>query len=165
MFKKLFGQKKNDKEVKLVAALTGEIIPIERVEDPVFAQKMAGDGLAIVPTQGEVVAPISGKVTHLFDTHHAIGITTKEGLEILIHIGIDTVKLDGKGFNAYVEVGDEVKQGERLITVDLNLLKESGFAISTPIVITNGEVVAEQKVLATGNVIAGEDEILSILLK
>ncbi|SFJ15607.1 PTS sugar transporter subunit IIA [Thermoflavimicrobium dichotomicum] len=156
---------KNKKEVTLVAPITGKVIPLEQVEDPVFANKMAGDGLAIVPEQGVVVAPVDATVAHLFETKHAIGLQTKGGLEILIHIGLDTVNLKGEGFEAFVQLGDQVKQGQKLLGFDMEVIRNANYSTSTPVVITNGEVVAEQKVLAEGNVQAGEDKVLHILLK
>jgi PTS system glucose-specific IIA component len=162
MFKNWF---KNKKEVTLVAPITGKVIPLEQVEDPVFANKMAGDGLAIVPEQGVVVAPVDATVAHLFETNHAIGLQTKEGLEILIHIGLDTVNLKGEGFKSFVQVGDKAKQGQKLIEFDIERIKKANYSTTTPVVITNGDVVAEQKILAEGKVQAGEDPVLHILLK
>jgi sugar PTS system EIIA component len=162
MFRKWF---KNKKEVTLVSPVTGKVIPLEQAEDPVFANKMAGDGLAIVPEEGVVVAPVDATVALLFETNHAIGLQTKEGLEILIHIGLDTVNLKGEGFQSFVKTGDKVKQGQKLIEFDMEVIRNANYSTTTPVVISNGDVVAEQKVLAEGKVKAGEDPVLHILLK
>lgn len=102
----------------------GKLINITAVPDPVFAEKMMGEGYAIIPNTSDVLAPISGNVTFITDTNHAIGITSNKGFEILIHIGVDSVLLNGKGFHNLVKVGDRVKQGDVLMNVDFNYLKE-----------------------------------------
>ena len=105
MFKKLFKQKK---EENIVAPLNGKIVPMEEVPDPVFNQKMMGEGIAIVPEEGMVYSPVNGKIIQLAETKHAIGLITEGGVEILIHIGLETVGLKGEGFTTKVNVGDEV---------------------------------------------------------
>lgn len=141
MFKNMFkNQKKTTRltnEVKLYNPIEGEIISIENVPDPVFSEKMLGDGFAIIPTGNKVYAPISGKVKVLFPTLHALAIETQEGLEALIHIGIDTVELKGEGFVANVQVGDVVKHGDLLITFDKGIIESKATSIITPLVITN----------------------------
>lgn len=141
MFKNMFkNQKKTTRhsnEVKLYNPIEGEIISIEKVPDPVFAEKMLGDGFAIIPSGNKVYAPISGQVKVLFPTMHALAIETQEGLEVLIHIGIDTVELKGEGFVANVQVGDQVKHGDLLITFDKEIVDSKATSIITPLVITN----------------------------
>lgn len=141
MFKNMFkNQKKTTRltnEVKLYNPIEGEIISIENVPDPVFSERMLGDGFAIIPTGNKVYAPISGKVKVLFPTLHALAIETQEGLEALIHIGIDTVELKGEGFVANVQVGDVVKHGDLLITFDKGIIESKATSIITPLVITN----------------------------
>lgn len=141
MFKNMFkNQKKTTRltnEVKLYNPIDGEIISIENVPDPVFSERMLGDGFAIIPTGNKVYAPISGKVKVLFPTLHALAIETQEGLEALIHIGIDTVELKGEGFVANVQVGDVVKHGDLLITFDKGIIESKATSIITPLVITN----------------------------
>jgi glucose-specific phosphotransferase system IIA component len=126
---------------KVYAPMTGKVIPIDEVPDPVFAQKMMGDGVAIVPTEEVVVAPCDGLVIHVFPTKHAVGLLTKEGEEILIHIGLETVNLKGKGFEAFVKENEAVKQGQELIKVNLKYVKKYAKSLVTPIVITNMDKV------------------------
>lgn len=164
MLRSLFSRKKQQ-EVTLLAPLTGAIVPLSEVPDPVFAQKVVGDGVAILPSEGLLISPIDAKVTHLFPTHHAIGLTSDSGLEILMHIGIDTVKLKGQGFTPFVSVGDQVKAGDKLIQFDSAALEQAGCPIVTPIVITNQDVVAEKNVVAKANVQAGQDPLMTVLLK
>lgn len=125
-------------EEAIVAPLTGQVIRLEDVPDPTFAEKMIGDGLAIMPTDGTLVSPIEGEIVQLFPTKHAIGLQGKSGLEILIHIGLETVSLGGEGFEAHVKQGDQVKVGDPLITFDLDFIKEKAASHVTPIIITNG---------------------------
>lgn len=165
MLRSLFSRKKQQQEVSLLAPLTGTVVPLSEVPDPVFAQKVVGDGVAISPTEGLLVSPIDAKVTHLFPTHHAIALTSDTGLEILMHIGIDTVKLKGQGFTPFVSVGDQVKAGEKLIQFDIATLQQAGCSVVTPIVITNGDLVAQKNVVATGNVQAGQEPLMTIVVK
>ncbi|MGX2958115.1 glucose-specific PTS transporter subunit IIBC [Peribacillus sp. JNUCC 23] len=146
-----------------VSPITGEIKPISEVPDAVFAEKMMGDGFAILPTDGAVVSPVDGTIVNLFPTKHALGIETDNGLEILIHVGIDTVKLEGNGFEALVAQGDKVKRGQLLLKVDLAYVKEHAPSIITPIVFTNlkeGETIQIDK---NGNVKSGEKDVISII--
>ncbi|MBO9130078.1 PTS glucose transporter subunit IIA [Bacillus sp. 165] len=142
MFKKLFSSKINQETI--VAPLTGEVKNIEEVPDPVFAQRMMGDGIAIVPTEGKVVAPVDGEIVQLFHTKHAIGIRSQQGLEILIHVGLETVNLKGEGFEAHVTEGQKVKAGDLLLTFDLPYIKQNAKDIITPMVITNKDIVDSQ---------------------
>jgi glucose-specific phosphotransferase system IIBC component len=142
--------------------LKGEIKPINEVPDQVFAEKMMGDGFAIIPSEGTVVSPVDGKIVHLFPTEHAIGIMSDGGREILIHIGIDTVNLQGRGFETLVEENETVKKGQLLMKVDLAYVKEHATSIITPIVFTNltdGEKVVIEK---HGQVDANEEGIVKI---
>lgn len=119
------------------APLTGKLLSIAEVPDQVFSQKMMGDGFAIEPAEGIVVAPVDGEIVNLFPTKHAIGIRSKTGEEMLIHVGIDTVNLEGKGFEAFVSEGDQVRKGQKLLEFDLNFIKEKATSTITPIVFTN----------------------------
>ena len=121
----------------IFSPLTGRVIPLQTISDPVFSQEMMGKGIAIEPTDGKVTSPIAGKVVMLFDTHHAIGLKSEDGVEVLIHVGMDTVELKGKGFTPHVKNGDNVAVGDLLIEVDLNFIQEAGYSIVTPVVITN----------------------------
>jgi PTS system glucose-specific IIA component len=162
MFNRLF-KKKAKKEISIVAPVSGRVIPLEQVPDPVFSQKLAGDGIAIQPSDGVLVAPFDGKVSHLFHTNHAISLQSDAGLEILIHIGIDTVKLNGQGFDSFVKTGDQVKTGDVLVTFDLPALEAAGCPTVTPVLITDEKQVAEKK-FSLGAVTAGKEEIIRVVL-
>ncbi|SHK16470.1 PTS system D-glucose-specific IIA component, Glc family (TC 4.A.1.1.9)/PTS system D-glucose-specific IIB component, Glc family (TC 4.A.1.1.9)/PTS system D-glucose-specific IIC component, Glc family (TC 4.A.1.1.9) [Anaerobranca californiensis DSM 14826] len=125
------------KTTKFLSPMEGKLVDLTVVPDKVFSKKIMGEGFAIEPSKGEVVSPVDGKVVSLFPTNHAIGIQREDGLEVLIHIGIDTVELKGEGFKALVKEGDEVKAGQPLINVDLEKIKGKGKAVITPIVFTN----------------------------
>jgi sugar PTS system EIIA component len=135
MLKSLFGKKES--VVHIYSPLNGKLVDITKVPDPVFSQKMMGDGVAIEPIDGLVVSPIQGEVVSIFPTKHAIGLKTKSGLELLIHIGLETVNLNGEGFETFVTVGDKVKPGDRLISFNLDLIREKAASTITPIIITN----------------------------
>ena len=144
------------KTVSIYSPMKGEAIKLEEIEDAAFATGVLGQGLAIKPSEGKVVAPIDGEVTTLFPSLHAIGITSNEGVEILIHVGLDTVQLGGKGFNAHIKQGDIVKKGQDLLTFDIEFIKESGYSIVTPVLVTNYSeycdvVVTENKNLELDN--------------
>lgn len=121
----------------VVSPLSGKVLRLSEIKDQAFASGALGKGLAILPTSGKVVSPVNGTVTMLFHTNHAIGITSDTGAEILIHIGMDTVNLEGRGFTAHVKNGDKITVGQPLITADLNVIKNAGLEIVTPVVITN----------------------------
>ncbi|TSJ87884.1 PTS beta-glucoside transporter subunit IIABC [Gilliamella apicola] len=127
------------KTITIASPLTGQVIDLEEVNDVTFASGLMGKGVAIIPTIGEAVAPEDGEVVSLFRTKHAIGFQTESGAEILIHIGIDTVKLDGQHFEAHVESGQKVKKGDRLVSFDIEAIKQAGFEVTTPIIITNSD--------------------------
>ena len=119
--------------------MTGKLVELKEVNDATFASGLMGKGVAIIPSVGEAVAPEDGEVVSLFRTKHAIGFQTDSGAEMLIHIGIDTVKLDGQHFEAHVEAGQKVKKGERLVSFDIGAIKQAGFEVTTPIIITNSD--------------------------
>ncbi|WP_078553732.1 PTS sugar transporter subunit IIA [Bacillus alkalicellulosilyticus] len=141
MLGKLFGKKLAEVKETIVAPLTGEVKELEEVPDPVFSQKMMGDGFAIVPSEGFVVSPVEGKIIQFFHTKHAVGIQSKTGLEILIHVGLETVSMNGEGFTAHVKEGDKVRVGDTLITFDLDLISKKAKSTITPVVITNSDSV------------------------
>ena len=122
------------KKIKLTSPMTGEIVDITDTSDPVFSGKMVGDGVTIIPTDGDVLAPMAGKIIQMFDTGHALAIESN-GIQVLIHIGLDTVELNGQGFTKIAHEGQEVKQGDLLIKVDLEKIKELGKSIESPVVI------------------------------
>ncbi|PUU93558.1 MAG: PTS system glucose subfamily transporter subunit IIA, partial [Halanaerobium sp.] len=143
------------KEEYLAAPFAGEVSELQYVPDDAFAQKMLGDGFAITPEENVVKSPCAGEIVQIFSTGHAVGIKTKKGLEVLVHIGIDTVKLDGEGFTKLVENGDKVEVGTPLIEVDLDFIKENAPSISTPVIITNMEKVKNIEILKKERVKAG----------
>lgn len=132
----MFGRKKAV-QGHLISPASGKSIPLESVNDEAFSEKMLGDGVALIPYENIILAPCSGTVAGIAKTAHAYNILSSDGLEILIHIGIDTVKLKGEGFHPKVSVGDHVKSGDPLCIIDLDFLKQSGFDTTTPIVISN----------------------------
>ena len=125
--------------VTITSPLAGEVKELSQATDPVFAQGLMGCGVVIVPSQGELVSPVNGRVTVFFPTKHAIGILSDEGVEILMHIGMDTVNLEGKGFEGYVSQGDKVKVGDKLISFDIDMIKKAGYVTETPVIITNSD--------------------------
>ncbi|ANC79093.1 MAG: PTS sugar transporter subunit IIA [Bacillota bacterium] len=165
MFNKLFGKKEVKKEETLIAPLTGKIVNIEEVPDPTFAQKMMGDGIAIEPTEGVVVSPVDGEIVQFFHTKHAIGIQSEAGAEILIHVGLETVSMNGEGFEGHVNVGDKVKAGDKLLSFDLELIKEKAASTVTPIVITNGDAVESLDKRAASEATKGETSLLQVKMK
>ena len=165
MFKKLFGKGNEvNKEIEIYAPLTGEYINIEDIPDPVFAQKMMGEGFGINPTEGEVVSPIEGKVDNVFPTKHAIGLKADNGLEILVHIGLDTVQLDGQGFEILVSSGDTVQVGDPLLKFDLEYIKNNAKDVISPIIITNSDQTESIHVNDVKAVIKGETKIVDVTM-
>ncbi len=153
---------RNKVQDKIVAPITGELLSITEVPDPVFSGKMMGDGFAIKPADGTVVSPVDGKIINVFPTKHAIGIAADSGREVLIHFGIDTVKLNGEGFEALVAEGDQVKAGQPLLKVDLDFIAKNATSTITPIIFTNlseGESVTIDKPGAVKN---GDENVITI---
>jgi sugar PTS system EIIA component len=157
--------KKKQKDEVVVAPLTGKVVPLSEVPDPVFAEKMMGDGVAIVPTEGVLVSPVAGKVVQVFPTKHAIGIFSNYGTEILMHIGLETVNMKGEGFEVFVKEGDTVEAGQKLVTFDIELIKEKASSIITPIIITNGQDVDILAKNENQDVQAGSQTVMTIKKK
>ena len=132
----------------------GQVVALEQVEDPVFAQKMMGDGFAVEPANGNIVSPVTGTVSSIFPTKHALGLVTDSGLEVLVHIGLDTVSLEGKPFTVHVSEGQKVVAGDLLVTADLDAIREAGRKTSTVVVFTNGDVLKSVKLEQTGSLAA-----------
>lgn len=126
--------------VNVTSPLAGEVRELATATDPVFSQGLMGQGVVIEPSEGLLTAPFDGVVSAFFPTKHAIGLISDAGTEILIHIGMDTVKLDGKGFEAFVQQGDQVKQGQKLLTFDIDLIKGQGLIVETPVIVTNQDI-------------------------
>ena len=165
MFKKLFGLGSKTNEETIVAPLTGAVKNIEEVPDPVFAGRMMGDGVAIDPTEGVVVSPVAGEIVQLFHTKHAIGIKAKNGTEILIHVGLETVKMEGEGFEAHVSEGQAVKAGDKLISFDLELIREKAKSTISPIVITNTDAAESIKTPVGVAATKGSTEVMKVTMK
>ena len=132
----------------------GQVVALEQVKDPVFAQKMMGDGFAVEPANGNIVSPVSGTVSSIFPTKHALGLVTEAGLEVLVHIGLDTVSLEGKPFTVHVAEGQKVAAGDLLVTADLDAIRAAGRETSTVVVFTNGEAIKSVKLEQTGSLAA-----------
>lgn len=141
----------------LAAHMSGTVVPMNEVKDEAFASCALGEGAAIEPSEGKLYAPADAVVDNLFDTHHAIGLVTATGAEILLHIGIDTVKLGGKHFTPHVKTGDKVKKGDLLISFDLDAIHAEGYLCTTPLIVCNTDDYAAVKTLASGSVKAGQD--------
>lgn len=165
MFNKLLSHLNNGNAAAeanaVYAPMSGAIVSLDQVPDPVFSHKMLGDGLAILPSSGDVVSPFDGEVASVFPTGHAIGLCSDTGVECLIHIGIDTVELNGVGFTAKVKPGDKVKKGQLLIQSDLNTIRSAGKAVVTPVIITNSSIWQPIQ-FASGGVRAGSDIIFKV---
>ncbi|OTN89952.1 PTS system beta-glucoside-specific IIABC component [Enterococcus sp. 7E2_DIV0204] len=147
---------KNDKIV-LKSPITGTIVPLDKVEDQVFSSGALGKGIAVEPALGELYAPANGEITTLFPTGHAVGITTEDGAEVLMHIGMDTVEMDGDGFEILVKQGDKVKQGELLVKFDIEKIKAAGHPVVTPVVVTNSGDYLDVLDMDQTDVLHGED--------
>lgn len=141
----------------LVAFLSGKVLPMEEVKDPVFSSKMLGDGLAIEPSSELIIAPCDGVISTIMETSkHAVGITAANGMELLIHEGIDTVALNGEGFELYVKEGDTVKAGDKLIRFDSKLIKSRGYQTCCVLAVTNSDDYPDMRLHTGIDAIAGE---------
>ena len=158
-------EKKSDVNVKkevIASPLTGKVLPLTEVKDEAFSGELLGKGVAVEPTEGTVVAPCDGTVTTLFPTKHAVGIVSENGAEILIHLGLDTVKLNGEHFTAHVAQGDKVKKGQLLVTVDLDAVAKAGYSMVTPIIVTNTPDYLDV-VAMSSDAVKKEDELLTLI--
>lgn len=154
----LFDFLKNDgnKDAELYNPVEGEVIPLEEVSDPVFSQKMMGDGFGVEPDNGEIYSPIEGKVVSIFPTSHALGLELANGIEVLVHIGVDTVELEGAPFDIHVTEGSKVTKDTHLATVDLAALAEAEKPDTVIVVFTNMDVVENYNLDKTGKVARGD---------
>lgn len=155
-----FDKFKKGGDVVIAAPADGKCVPLSEVSDPTFGEGILGKGAAIIPATGEIYAPADGEVTTIFPTGHAVAVTTKEGAEVLIHVGLDTVKLEGKHFETRVGNGDKVKKGDLLIKADVAAIKEEGYDIITPVVICNTDAYADVEAVAQGKDTAHGEELL-----
>lgn len=152
----LFGKKQSKKHM-IGSPVKGKAVAISEVSDPTFAQEILGKGVAVIPEEGKIYAPTDGRIGLVFETLHAISLTTEYGAEILIHVGLDTVKLNGQYFEAHVKAGDTVKKGDLLLTVDFEGIKSAGYDVITPMLICNTDDYASVGALAGKAVSAGDD--------
>ena len=148
------------KEKYLATVANGDIIELSKVPDQVFSQKILGDGFAVIPRDGNFYSPASGTVTDVTGTLHAYCITSDDGLEILVHIGLDTVELKGKGFSPLVKKGDRIEKGAALAHADLGVLRNSGYNTTTMVVITNSEKLNSFNILETASAQAGDKALI-----
>lgn len=159
--KKLFGGE--EKAAKgIVAPVSGKAVPMSQVSDPTFSQEILGKGTAIIPSEGRIVAPADGVVTMVFDTLHALSVQTDIGAELIIHIGLDTVQLKGQFFEAHVNAGDKVKQGDLLLNFDMEKIKEAGYDVITPVIVCNTPSFPNIECLSGMDVTAGETTIIKL---
>lgn len=145
IFKKISG--KEEADASIYAPVAGKVIKLSDIQDEAFSSGAMGEGIAIEPSEGKVYAPCDGEISVFFPTGHAVGITAKTGAEILIHVGMDTVSLDGKGFTAKVKSGEKVKKGQLLLEFDVEYIKSQNLPLTTPVVVTNSDDMAEMKTM------------------
>lgn len=148
--------RKTEEGEEIASPLKGTLVPLSEINDTVFSSGAMGPGIAVLPAEGKVYAPADGTISMLFDTLHAIGFVTEKGTEILIHVGMDTVKLDGKYFTAHTESGAEVKEGDLLLEFDMEKIKGEGYELSTPVIVTNSDEAGEVRVSEAGEVNPGD---------
>jgi PTS system glucose-specific IIC component len=147
--------------MSLLAPLSGQAVPLEQVPDDVFSQKILGDGIAIIPADGKLYAPVDGEIASIAETLHAYGFTSENGMEILVHVGLDSVALKGEGFKSHVQLGDKVKKGQLIAEVDLKFLESKGVPTITPVLICEGAEDLKMNTV-TGNVKAGKDTVITL---
>lgn len=155
-------KKKKQEEKGIIALTNGELLEITEVPDEVFSNKIMGDGFAIKSNDGIIVSPVDGTVEMVFDTKHAVGLKADNGLEILIHLGVDTVNLKGEGFEVFVNAGDKVSAGDKLIKMDVDFIQKNAKSDISPVIFTNLEENQSVKVI-TGKVVAKEENRIEIL--
>ncbi|MCM3132259.1 PTS system trehalose-specific EIIBC component [Paenibacillus polysaccharolyticus] len=155
----------SSKTLEVMAPLTGKAVPLEQVPDPAFAEKQMGEGIAIEPSGNQVVAPFDAKVAHVIKSKHAVILEHASGLQVLIHVGINTVSLKGEGFSMYVDTGDRVRAGEKLLEFDRNVIENAGYPLITPIIIPDGQDMVERVETVTGDVTSSQSGVLRIHLK
>lgn len=157
-----FLKKNKTQSIEVTAPITGRAVDLSEVPDPAFAEKLMGQGIAIIPEEGKVHAPFDGKVAQLFKTKHALLLEHRSGIQVLVHIGIDTVSLKGEGFTAHVHTGDTIKQGQLLLEFDIAHIQAAGNPVITPVIVPDGQDVLKGVEEHTGKVTAAQDKVLDI---
>jgi len=153
---------KKNKPIEILSPMTGKIIPLDEINDKGFSEKNLGDGIAIELTDGKVIAPFDGEITSTYKANHCLVIRSKEGIELLIHIGLDTIKLKGEGFTQHVSLMDKVEKGDVILEADLEFLKEKGKSLVSPVIINNmGRIESLEK--SEGDVQKGYKKVKTIL--
>lgn len=152
--KNIFGKK--EEGIQICAPAAGRLVPLSEVSDPTFADGILGQGAAVIPSDNRFLSPVDGTVTTVFPTGHAAAITSVDGAEILLHIGVDTVKLNGQHFTIHMEEGQKVNRGDLILEADLEQIKAAGYDVITPIVICNTDDFAEVAIAEAGEVTAGD---------
>lgn len=160
MFRSLF--KKKEQDLNITAPMSGKVVKLEDVPDEVFSKKMMGDGIAIIPSDGQVFSPIEGEVVDVFRTKHAISLRSKDGAEFLIHMGLETVELNGEGFTVKVNNGDKVKKGTLLAEMDLEAIEKSGRKTITPVILMNGDDFSVETMTEEESVEGGTSQLLEL---
>ncbi|KOF56471.1 MULTISPECIES: PTS sugar transporter subunit IIA [Clostridium] len=153
------------KDYEIIAPVSGKVLDLSEVPDQVFAQRLAGDGAAIDGTGNTFVAPADGELTLIFKTCHAFALTLSNGVELLVHIGIDTVNLQGEGFKALAKQGSQVKKGDPIVAIDRDFIKSKEYSLITPVLITNPNIVSDIKCSIGQEVEAGKDKIFQYRIK
>lgn len=148
-------------EITIVAPVSGQAVPLSEVSDPTFSEEILGKGAAVIPSSGRVVSPIDGTLDLVFDTGHAASLSSDDGAEVLVHIGLDTVKLAGKHYTVHRKIGEKVKRGDLLIEFDLEAIRAEGYDLITPVIICNTEAYSAVTP-QTGAVTAGQDTLLTL---
>lgn len=168
MFKNLFGKKEEEpvnKEQEITSPINGKYVKLEDIPDPVFAEKMMGEGFGVEPSDGAVISPVTGHIMQVFPTNHAVGIKSDNGVEVLIHIGLETVAMDGKGFTGHVAEGDRVDVGDKLVDFDMSLVDSEATSTISPVIITNSDSMESFDILETDELLAGETVVSKVVIK
>lgn len=160
-FQNIFGNGNKEEIIPICAPVAGKLVPLSEVSDPTFSDGILGQGAAVIPTENQFFSPVDGTVNTVFPTGHAAALTSANGVEVLLHIGLDTVKLNGKHFTIHVEEGQQVKKGDLLLEADLEQIKAEGFDTITPVIVCNTEEFSEI-MMARGNKVSVGDTIINI---
>ena len=156
LFQNIFGGGKKEEVIEIFAPAAGKLVPLSEVSDPTFSEGILGQGAAVIPTGNQFFSPVDGTVNTVFPTGHAAALTSSDGVEVLLHIGLDTVKLNGKHFTIHVEEGQQIKKGALLLEADLEQIKAAGYDTITPVIVCNTEEFAEIAMAEVQAVEAGD---------